>query len=603
MFVKNTKSEISISLKVAIFFLIVLGFSVPRFFGLNQFVAVDEVNWLQRSANFYDALLQKDFSRTYVNDSPGVITTWIGALAFRIELPYYRINRSSQSTSYFMFERTIKALNSDPFKILVTARVLMLIFLASICYICFYYGIRLFGFLPTAVGFLFIAIDPFITAISRTNHLDAPMAELMLLSLLAFSSYFFNGKRKFDVFVSGAAGGMAVLAKMPGLFIIPIIFLLAIISLWWRREDTGYISKKDLINLVILIFSWMLVFCMVFILFWPSMWVNPIGTLTQFSRSIFWFSSTTTEFLSLENGDLINQTSTTVNQNNSPNDLGETSSKPKENQTLRMLEFLLRYPKSFIWRSTPIVLIGIIVLIIFLFQVPKNILWNRRFVGFWIFIFIYVVGISLPTKTSEKYFAPIFFISCIIAGVGWYRFSDFIISKTKRNIHQVVLLLLLITFQTFSSIHYFPYYFTYYNPMLGGLQKASKSRFIGVGEGLDVAARYLNTKTDSEELRVMAWYGIGPFSYFFDGFVEPLYFSTPDMWTDDFVCKLERMDYLVIYTNQKFRKEPAQLFEILNKMPPVYIVEIDGAEYAWIYNVREMPFGQKQLVCPSSNYD
>ena len=40
---------------------------------------------------------------------------------------------------------------------------------------------------------------------------------------------------------------------------------------------------------------------------------------------------------------------------------------------------------------------------------------------------------------------------------------------------------------------------------------------IGWGEGLDEAARYLNTKTTAADLHVISWYSPGSFSYFFKG--------------------------------------------------------------------------------------
>jgi hypothetical protein len=105
---------------------------------------------------------------------------------------------------------------------------------------------------------------------------------------------------------------------------------------------------------------------------------------------------------------------------------------------------------------------------------------------------------------------------------------------------------------------------------------------------LDQAGLYLMEKPESAQLKVMAWYGIGPLSYFFNGNVFPLYMSNSE-WTPEFIQRLGEMDYLVIYSNQKYRNQPPELFDMLAGITPEYTVSIDGAEYAWIYKVSDLP--------------
>jgi hypothetical protein len=170
---------------IAAYFILLLALLVPRLFQLDQFVAVDEVNWLQRSANFYSSFMTQDFSGTFVNRTPGVITTWIESAAFRIEMPYYGISKDAQRTNYYIFELALKELGKQPMDILPTARILMVLFLSGVLVFSFYYAMRVFGLVPALVGFLLLALDPFTTALTRISHLDAPQAILMLLSLFA----------------------------------------------------------------------------------------------------------------------------------------------------------------------------------------------------------------------------------------------------------------------------------------------------------------------------------------------------------------------------------------------------------------------------------
>ncbi|HAY84945.1 MAG TPA: hypothetical protein DCY42_08490, partial [Chloroflexi bacterium] len=191
---------------LAAYLIVLLALLVPRLFQLDHFVAVDEINWLHRSANFYSSFMRGDYSGTFVNRTPGVITSWIGAAAFRIQMPYYGISNEAQRSSYYMFELVLREQGVHPMDILQVARLLMVLFLSAVLLLSFYYSVRLFGLWPSLVSFLLLASDPFLSALSRMNHLDAPQAFLMGLSLLSFTSFFLIEKRYRDLVISGAAG-------------------------------------------------------------------------------------------------------------------------------------------------------------------------------------------------------------------------------------------------------------------------------------------------------------------------------------------------------------------------------------------------------------
>jgi len=548
---------------------------VPRLFQLDQFVAVDEVNWLHRSANFYSAFMSGEYSGTFVNRTPGVITTWIESAAFRIEMPYYGISKEAQRTHYAIFELSLTELDRHPMEILYVARVLMVLFLAGVLMSGFYYAVRLFGLVPAFIGFLLIAVDPFLTALSRISHLDAPQATLMVLSLLAFSSFLFVEDRIFDLIVSGAAGGMALLAKLPGVFILPVIFLLAGVQLWQTQRGGQKISFHEVRRSISSLVIWGLVFGLVFFALWPAMWVQPIDTISKVFIQALRYSSTAAETVGL-------------GQISIPDD-SDTFGGLSITEPDYSLAYFLRYPIFFLWRVTPIVLLGILLFIFFSLRIkPVNHRWTRGLAGIWILILIYTIGMTLPWKSSDKYYAPVFLLACLVAGIGWYSLYVFLGQKTRKNHYGAALLGIVFVGQLLMSLNHFPYYFTYFDPLMGGTAGASQTRTIGVGEGLDIAGRYLNAIPDSDELRVMSWYGIGPFSYFFDGQVKAVYDVTEELWTPEFVETLEHMDYLVIYTNQKFRHRPSRLFELLEDVTPIYTVNLHGAEYAWIYKTRDI---------------
>ena len=49
---------------------------VPRVLGLDAFVTADEPGLLFRSANFYQALADRDFANTVQLEHPGVTVLW-----------------------------------------------------------------------------------------------------------------------------------------------------------------------------------------------------------------------------------------------------------------------------------------------------------------------------------------------------------------------------------------------------------------------------------------------------------------------------------------------------------------------------------------------
>jgi 4-amino-4-deoxy-L-arabinose transferase-like glycosyltransferase len=519
--------------------------------------------------------MKNKWEETYVNDSPGVITTWVGALAFRLTAPDYRADLDQMKTSYTAFEnRLVSAFNLNPIYILALSRAFMITLLISLLLICFFYAQRLFGIMPSLMGFLIIALDPFFIALTRMNHLDAPQAIFMFLSILAFLTYLFRGKRGLDLVVSGAAGGLAFLSKLPGIFIVPTI---GVVSIWdyfktkfFGKSNNSSLAWKSFWKMVQSLVIWVLVFIVVYAAFWPAMWVQPVETVKKVFDQSYGYASTIVE------------------EDRSDDELNP------ELSVRRPLSFYLRYPVSHLWRTTPVVLIGL--LLLFYAYISKNDLVNeeafrRSVIGLLIFVIIYTVGMTLPNENSEKYYAPVHIVMGLLAGLGWYSSSHRLSKRLHRfrgKYLQTALLFLVIFIQLIWVYRSFPYFYTYYNPLLGGLQKAAQTRLVGVGEGLDQAGLYLMSKPNSSQLQVMAWFGTGPLSYYFDGEVTPLFIAN-SAWTPEFVQKLSESDYLVIYINQKNRNQPPELFKLLAGIEPEHIITISGAEYAWIYKVSDIP--------------
>ncbi len=141
----------------------------------------------------------------------------------------------------------------------------------------------------------------------------------------------------------------------------------------------------------------------------------------------------------------------------------------------------------------------------------------------------------------------------------------------------VILVQLAGIFQTF------PYYYNYYNPIMGGSARAPDTMMIGYGEGLDQAAQYLNKLPGASGLRVISWYGEGCFSYLFQG-------TTIEMDFDIKARTLKNADYAVLYANQLQRKFPnIEVLAYFQQMTPEYVVQISGLPYVLVYNLQNAP--------------
>jgi hypothetical protein len=141
--------------------------------------------------------------------------------------------------------------------------------------------------------------------------------------------------------------------------------------------------------------------------------------------------------------------------------------------------------------------------------------------------------------------------------------------------------------QLASALPHSPYYFSYYDPLLGGAKKAPEVMLIGWGEGLDQAAAYLNDKPGASKFLVMSSYDYGPMSFLFKGRTASI-LNFSDKLNDRKLKLAQEVDYIVVYANawQRTPPENDQFAGII----PEHVIWINGLEYARIYNRASLPF-------------
>jgi hypothetical protein len=366
--------------------------------------------------------------------------------------------------------------------------------------------------------------------------------------------------------VSGAAAGLAWLSKSPGLFLVPIVGLLSLPGLWhsYTERSRGSLFER-LWRPTWPLLVWFGVGILVFVMLWPAMWVHPFETLAKVFSGAQTYAEEGHDSALFFNGQVI-----------ADGKLG--------------LSYFYFYPVTYLWRTTPVVLLG-------LFPALWAFVTRRRpfdrsgarrvSVGLMLIVGVYVVGLTFPLKKFDRYFLPAYAPLDILAGLGWYSLILFLKERASTGFYRYtpyILAAALVGIQMAVSLNTFPYYLTYYNPLLGGGRKAPAVMQVGWGEGLDQAARYLNQKKDAEKLKVITWYPTGCFSYFFEGKPRNFWVWTdtpPDEWK-----RIFESDYAVIYISQEQRQRTKAILDYFSKVAPERSIWLNGVEYVRIYKVR-----------------
>jgi hypothetical protein len=545
-------------------------FLAPRLINIRQFTATDEGAWLYRSGDFLYALGQREFLQTFVSYHPGVVTSWGGSVALLIEFPdYYKLGQGYFS-EYEPYEEFLEANGVSPYDVMVTGRLILIGFSAVLMTISLLIFIELVGIVPSGIAFTLLAIDPFFIALTRMFHLDAPMAVLILVSLSSFLAYLrFPKRRWLWLALSGFFGGVAVLAKLPSAILAPVIVILLGIEEFNNKNGNARQVEQRIWDVILRLALWGGAAVAALILFWPAMWVQPIKIM----QSLL-VAATGTTTGSVQTFDVYVEPTIFFFYN-------------------PLHQSWMNYLASFLWRTTPVILFGLIILVVG--WLSKLGMWGKGQVrkytrALLTFAAIYLVLMTVGAKQSQKYLLPAYLVIVIAAGLGFASLPSllqkFWTGKWVESVGTAVIVAGFVV-QILLVFPHLPYYWTYYNPLLGGSERAGRTIFVGTGEGLDLAGKYLNSKPDADQLVAMSWYGTGCLSYFFDG--EVISISSDNTWDEDERARLAESDYLLIYSNQLFRDRPSELLDDLEGISPEKEIWLNGIEFVRIYDVDDLP--------------
>lgn len=584
---------------------------VPRLWDPSPFITWDEPTWTYRSLKFARALQAGEPGATYLTAHPGVLTMWSGAggVAARAAI-------SSDADADLGWVDGLPEFDEDDTELLAVltpwwpwSRAMVglatALVIAGACALL----TKLLGNRTAFYAALLLALDPYLLGHSRVLHLDALLSGLLLLSVLATLVGLRRSSAPY-LALAGSLGGMAVLEKSPALFIVPFSVLLVAAYSFAERgrrghpggAETGSAEAGDdakpaghggmaspapggdpppaslpgwLSVAARALLWWSVGAAAAYIVLWPAMWSEPIGTLGAMWDYAAASAGRSREAVFFWGG-----------------------VQPDPGVGL--------YVTSLAFRATLLGVVGLFGAIVALLRGsrPKRVV----IVTLLAYAVLFTLFMGSGAKKFERYILPVIPALIVVAGIGLAWIADALARVADRrsarggsgttldnggeSVGDVnsappsgrrrdrpalvadIVLLALIVVQGAAVLARSPYYLATYNPLLGGGPAAAAKLPVGWGEGMDLAADYLNSLDGSEDI-VVATPSITLLAPLSDGRVV----RAKD-WPE--------ADYVVLYVDDVQIGRPELVAELHGAREPLHVVTLSGIDYAWVYDADDL---------------
>jgi len=522
------------------------------------FITPDEPFWVFSSIHFMRALETHRWTETLQIGHPGVTTMWVGTLG----VLWQRWRDTAEATAHLAWVDHVPWIapeNAELFPHLIPflppARVAMAVLTSLGVAGIYALACRLWDRHVALIGAVLLAFDPFLVALSGLLHVDALATTFITLSLLAWLIALRDRQaRSFPhrfllASFSGLCAGLGVLSKSPAIFLVAAVGVTAIMFFVLgprSRQHLGHIASLGLV--------WSASAALAVWGAFPGMWEDPLGM----ARRIYG--------LALRYHDQAHEI--TFYRGISGGDPGSWF-----------------YPTAFLFRLTPITLIGLCLSPLAL--LPDRLPLNRRraiWASMWLFVIGFTIFINLGAKKFDRYLLPTFPALNLLAAMGWVHAVRRILatrwlaarllrSRSKPQMQAkafATLSIVLLVGQGAMILTGWPYYLDAYNPLAGGIGAARRTLPVGWGEGLEQMAAYLNRQPDAAN-RVVA--GASPVTLgpLFDGKVMMLDESSRLLADDVLITALDR------------QIAPQRVDKLISGTSLVHTVRAGGQEILWLY--------------------
>jgi 4-amino-4-deoxy-L-arabinose transferase-like glycosyltransferase len=551
------------TIDLAIYAALIVAILAPRIPKLDSFVTLDEPSWLSQGANFYYALGQREFENTVYEYQPAVTTMWIISFAMLAYFPEYRgfgqgyLDYEKGRLDPFMYQHGM-----DPLLLLHVARLIQVFIVLALFLLLFYLLQRLIPKAAAAFVILFASFDPFFLGHTRMLDHEALVSLFVLVSLAAFVVYLSQDRKFVFLLISGAAAGFAQLTKSSAIAMLAAIGILLLMQI--ARERQQGVAASFWKNSKIFL-GWFAILAATYFIFWPGMWVAPGKMLYEVYGNAFSYAFQgarlkVTEELDVSSFDLNN------------------------------LSGIWEMTKVLIYRITPLTWLGILFGFSLPFTRDPELVQPRRQLFTLLLTtaiaFVVMFGVA-QGRNSPHYILSSYLALNVLAGLGWYFMIEGLANRFKTMQVQVgyAILVVFLSLQVWSAISFFPYYYTYRNPVLYSAGWYNDYPQFPYGEGLEIAAEYLAQLPDAKDSTAFVYYPRGCFSYFYPGTTtafRPYYIDGEH--AEDLLFYINSADYVVVYyANQIQMNKYHPYLNILSQVKPIHEIWMDGYKYIQIY--------------------
>lgn len=540
-----------------------------RLTSLNVFRAIDEEDRWAWAVDFYRALLAGNLPATLVGDGyPGIFPVWLETIWLFLASLYRSVWQGGwigDEGVYLLIHEWARTSNLylQRFPVVLANTVLVVLI--------FLYARHLFGRRVALLAALFIGLDPFILSDSRVNRAEGLLTGLMTLSLLALIAALRNHqlapnsnkhatqyapphpllfKLNTHLLISAIFGGLAWLTKSQALALIPMFGVISL--LWYLRQISGWLAA--LRRWVVVMAAWGLTAAATFILLWPAVWTVPGSTFRlMYNYATFKVGQEGVKIFFL----------------------GQT--------VLDQDPGLLFYPVNFALRATPLLLIGLLVGVYYLFlylkkrlslPLPRLLTGLLDEAGIWALIayaLLYIGGMSLGSHKQDRFLMAAFPALNLLAAMAYIQLARRLNWPERRLWAAGAALLAL---QLMTALPYHPYYFSYFNPLLGGGATAQRLTRIGWGEGMDQVGAYLQSLPNANSLTVAS-----RFSNYLVGYKG----NTLNLDSDGEWLHADKIVFYIQQSQRQLDPSPGVIRYFQQRVRPEKVVIINGIDYAQVY--------------------
>lgn len=392
----------------------------------HEIFNTDVLRWKARTYDFGEGVFTLNFEETIQKYHPGVTLMWIGTAAVKFYNLYYDLAFSHPPINNDV---------STVFELHFVQKLCVVVFISLILASIVYVLRKNFGKRLALISGLLISVEPFYYALTRVFHLEGLLSTLMIASFVWFYFYL-QEKRPFRLILSAFFGSLAVLTKTSALYLIPFMALLVLLEAIFSYDFSHFSLKTALNKLKPGFFSfitWLLLAYLGFYVLWPAMWISPAQALSTIYRGIF--------TIGLEEG-------------HEQIYFGRFTQDPGA----------LYYVVVLALRSSVFLLAGLLGSVISLRNGNKK---ERLFILYsFLFALFYAIQITIPTKKLDRYILPSILALGLISSFSYAH----IITVLGKKLG-ILLLAFVMGLGLFRIYELNLDYFSYYNPLFGGLQK------------------------------------------------------------------------------------------------------------------------------------